>query len=153
MTHTYSMDHVIATTESVNVEVAEKSAMTRIATDIDQKTGAVTSTYRLASGDAAYPATVSYRVEDQLRSGAKIRRISVTLNTWAADENSVDGTTTRKPLSGTVSLNVPADITTELADADDLIGNLFSYLYLSVAAGVRSTAWLQKLLFGVPEVV
>lgn len=153
MTHTYTIDHAVNTTESVLVEVAPKSEMTLVATDVDQKTGAVTATYRLASGDAAYPATVTYRVEDQNRSGSKIRRISVTLNTWAADDNSVDGTTTRKAISGTISLNVPADITTELADVDDFYGNLFSYLYPSQAAGVRSTVYLQKLLYGAPQVV
>ena len=50
-------------------------------------------------------------------------------------------------------LNVPADITTEIADVDDFYGNLFSYLYPSQSAGVRSTAHLQKLLYGVAQVV
>jgi hypothetical protein len=52
MTISYSLDHTPSSTESVLVEVAPKSEMTLRATDADPKTGAVTATYVLASGDA-----------------------------------------------------------------------------------------------------
>lgn len=153
MTHTFSLDHVATATESVLVETAAKSEMTLVSTDVDPKTGDVVTTYVLSSGDSQFPATVSYRISSQSRGGAPIRRISMTFNTWAADDNSVDGIVSRKPISGSIALNVPADITVELADMDDFIGNLFSFLYASQSSGSRNTGYLQKLLFGTPQVV
>lgn len=153
VTHTYSLDHVASATESVLVETAAKSEMTLQSTDVDPKTGAVVSTYNLASGDSQFPASVVYRVENQSRGGSPIRRVSMTFSTWAVDDNSVDGTAIRKPISGTIAMNIPADITTELADLDDFIGNLFSFLYASQSGGARNTGYLQKLLYGVPQVV
>jgi hypothetical protein len=76
----------------------------------------------------------------------------MTFSTWAVASNSVSGIDTRKPFSGTVSFLIPADMTIEVADMDDFIGNLFSFLYLSVTTKVRDTTWLQKLLYGVPQV-
>lgn len=153
MTHTYSLDHVASATESVNVETAAKSEMTLQSTDVDPKSGDVVSTYTLASGDSQYPAYVVYRIGSQNRGGNPVRRASMTFSTWAVDDNSVDGTAIRKPISGTISLLIPADITVELADMDDFIGNLFSFLYASVSTGARNTGYLQKLLYGVPQVV
>jgi hypothetical protein len=144
---------VATSTESVNVEVAAKSELTLIATDIDQKTGEITSTYTLASGDMAFPGLVTYRVGEQARSSGPIRRISVTLSTWATETDSVTGVIRRKPISCTISLNLPGDLTFELADVMQLLGNTFSFLYASVSAGVRSTGYLQKLLYGSPQVV
>jgi hypothetical protein len=43
-------------------------------------------------------------------------------------------------------------MTVEVADADDLLGNLFSFAYLSVTTKVRNTAWLQDMLYGIPQV-
>ena len=154
MTHTYSLDHVVVTTEFVSVEVAAKSEMTLQFTGPDPlNKDATIAVYRLLSGDAAYPANVTYRVENQTRKGAKIRRASMTFDTWAADDNSVDGTTARKPISGTISVNIPAEITTELADMDDMLGNMFSFMYASVSAGARNTGYLNKLFYGLPQVV
>lgn len=151
MAHTYSIDHVVTSTESVNVEVAEKSGMTLRSTDVDPSTGDVLSTYVLASGDAAYESTVTYRVQNMNKAGSKTRRCVATFNTWATDDDGA-GTVVKKPLTGSISFIVPADLTIELADMDDFIGNLFSFLYASVSTGARSTAWLQKLLYGVPQV-
>jgi hypothetical protein len=127
--------------------------MTLVSSDVDPKTGDVISTYVLASGDSLYPATVSYRISNQSRGGAPIRRVLMTFSTWAVDANSTDGIDTRKPIVGSIAMNLPADITLELADMDDFIGNLFSFLYASQSSGARSTAYLQKLLYGVPQVV
>jgi len=151
MSHTYSIDHAVSSTESVNVEVAAKSEMTLRSTDVDPKSGDILSTYVLASGDAAYESTVTYRVQNQMRATEPVRRIVVTFNTWATDDDGA-GTVTKKPVTGSVSFIVPANMTLELADMDDFIGNLFSFLYLSVTAGARNTTWLQKLLYGVPQV-
>jgi hypothetical protein len=153
MTISYSLDHTPSSTESVLVEVAPKSEMTLRATDADPKTGAVTATYVLASGDAAYEATVVYRIESQTRSDGPKRRVSMTFSTWATVSDSVAGTDKKSPISGTISLLIPADLTTELADMDDFIGTLFSFLYASQSSGARNTGYLQKLLYGVPQVV
>jgi len=152
MTITYSLDHIASSVEDVSVEVAAKSEMTLQSTTIDQKTGEVTSVYVLASGDNSYPATVTYRSVVQDRAAGPVRRISMTLSTWAVADNSVDGIVTRKPIQGTVSFNVPADITVETADLNQAIGNLFSFCYLSVTSKSRDTSWLQKLLYGIPQV-
>jgi len=152
MSITYTLDHINASTESVNVEVAAKSEMTLVSTDTDPKSGDTISTYRLASGDVAYPGTVTYRVQAQGSNGNPTRRVVMTLSTWATSDDGL-GLVVKKPLTGSISFVFPADMTIELADLDDFIGNLFSFLYASVTAGARSTAYLQKLLFGAPQVV
>lgn len=152
MTITYSLDHVATSVEDVSVEVAAKSEMTLQSTSTDPKTGEVVSVYVLASGDNSFPATLTYRNSLQNRNTGAIRRISMTFSTWATAADSVSGVDTKKPFSGTVSFNIPADMTVEIADMDDFIGNLFSFLYLSVTTKVRDTTWLQKLLYGVPQV-
>ena len=153
MSLSYAIDHVVTSTESVNVEVAAKSEMTLVSTDIDPKSGDVISTYVLASGDVAFSATIIYRIATQSRAGGTIRRISATFSTWATETDSVTGAINRKPINSTFSLNIPADMTVELADVMQLLGNCFSFLYPSVAAGVRNTGYLQKLLYGSPQVV
>lgn len=152
MALTYSLDHISTTVEDVSVEVAAKSEMVLQSTSTDPKTGEVVSIYVLSSGDNSFPATVTYRNAVQKRSTGTIRRMSMTFDTWATCSDSVSGTDTKKPFSGTVSINAPADMTIETADADDFIGNLFSFLYLSVTTKVRDTTWLGKLLFGIPQV-
>jgi len=152
MTMSYSIDHALTSVEDVSVEVADKANMVLQSTDTDQKTGEIVSTYVISNGESNFPATVVYRVVDQNRSSGAIRRVSMTFNTWATKSDSVSGIDTKKAISGTISLNVPTDITVELSDVDDLIGNLFSFLYLSVTTKVRDTTWLGKLLFGIPQV-
>jgi hypothetical protein len=152
MSITYSLDHISTSVEDVSVEVAAKSEMTLAGTSTDPKTGEVSSEYALASGDNSYPAYVTFRSVLQKRSTGDVRRLSMTFSTWAVASNSVSGIDTRKPFSGTVSFLIPADMTIEVADMDDFIGNLFSFLYLSVTTKVRDTTWLQKLLYGVPQV-
>lgn len=152
MTLTYSLDHTPTSVESVNIEVPEKANMVLQSTSTDPKTGECVSIYVISTGDNSYPATVTYRTSVQKRSTGLIRRCSVTFDTWATRSDSVSGLDTKKPFSGTISMNMPSDITIETADADDFIGNLFGYLYLSVTAGARDTTWLAKLLFGIPQV-
>lgn len=153
MTITYSLDHVSATTESVNVEVADKANMVLQSTTTDPKTGEVVSTYTIANGDNAFQAFIYYRSSIQSRGSAPVRKVSVTFSTWAVKSDSVSGEDTRKPFTGTFSLLMPADMTIETADVNQFIGNLFSFLYLSVTTGTRNTTWLAKLLFGIPQVV
>lgn len=153
MTITYSLDHVNSSTESVNVEVAAKSELTLQSTDVDPKTGEVVSTYILASGDNAYPAYVTFRSGIQNRNSGSVRRISMTFSTWAVATDDVAQTVTRKPISATAAFNVPADMTIEVGDFDDFIGNAFSFLYASVGTGARNTGYITKLLYGAPQVV
>jgi hypothetical protein len=152
MTITYDIEHVIATTEFVNVEVAEKSAMSLVSSTTDPKTGEVMSVYALTTGDPSRPATVTYRSSHQERKTGNIHRISVTLDTYAVKTDSVTGIVQYAPISATLSVNAPDVFQIETADLDDLVGNMLSLLYPSVSAGVRSTAWLAKLNFGVTQV-
>jgi hypothetical protein len=151
MSITYSIDHVATSVEDVSVEVAAKSEMTSSSTVTDPKTGRTTTVYTLASGDNAFPATVSYSSVLQQRASGPVREVSMLFSTWAVADNSVSGVATRKPLSGKITFVIPADYTVELADMDDFIGNLFSFLYASVSTKVRDTAWLKNLLFGIPK--
>jgi len=152
MTITWSIDHLSTSVEDVSVEVAPKSEMTLQSTTTDPKTGEITSVYNLASGDNAFLASVTYRSSIQKRAIGDVRKISMTFSTWATMSNSFDGTETKKPVSVSCTILGPADMTLEVADLDDLIGNGFSYLYASVTSKVRDTSWLGKLLYGVPQV-
>jgi hypothetical protein len=152
MTKSYAIDHVVATLEDVSVEVAAKSELTLISTDTDPKTGKVTSTFTLASGDRAFPGLVVYTVSTITPANGPVRRINVTFSTWATETDSVTGEIVRKAIKSSFQMDVPADFTVELADAMQLVGNTFSFLYPSVTTKVRSTLWLQDLLFGAPEV-
>ncbi|DAD51634.1 coat protein [ssRNA phage Esthiorhiza.2_43] len=152
MSLSYAIDHVVTSTESVNVEVAAKSELTLVSSDTDPKTGEVSSTYVLGSGDVVFPAYVTFRVASQSRRGTQVRRLSMTFDSWATETDSVSGAVVRKPISGTISVVIPADMTVELADTMQLLGNMFSFMYPSVAAGVRSTTYLSKLLYGSPQV-
>jgi hypothetical protein len=153
MSITYSIDHLLTSVEDVSVEVADKASFALVRTLQDEKTGEVSSVYSLPSGDPTYPATVTYRSALNSRAAGNLRRISCTLNTWARSVDSVSGEEVILPISGTISLNVPQGVQVEVADLDDMIGNLFSFMYVSVTTKVRSTTWLAKLLFGITQVV
>lgn len=157
MTLTYSIDHALTSVEDVSVEVADKASLVHQATKVDPKTGAIEAVYVIANGDTTHRAFVTYRVSDETRKDSfgsvyNIRRFSITLNTWAVRDDSVAGTSERKPLTASISFNVPTDFVVEVADLDDVLGNLFSFAYLSVTTKVRDTSWLSMLLFGTPEV-
>lgn len=152
MTITYSLDHVATSVEDVSVEVAEKTGMVLQGTSTDPKTGEISSTYVLSTGDNSYPATITYRAGLQKRSTGTVRRMSMTFDTWAVKSDSVSGIDERKPVSISSVIVAPADMTIETADVDDLIGNAFSFLYDHVDTKVRDTVWLGKLLFGIPQV-
>jgi hypothetical protein len=152
MSLTYSIDHISTSVEDVSVEVSEKSVMISPSTSTDPKTGVTKSVYTLGSGDNAYPSTVTYRNVIKNTAGGPRREFSITFDTWAVVSNSVSGVDTRKPISGTVAFTAPADYTVEVADLDDMLGNLFSFCYLSVTAKVRDTTWLAALLLGATEV-
>lgn len=153
MSITYSIDHAVSSVEDVSVEVAAKSEMVLAGSFVDPKTGERVAQYRLASGDNAFPATIEYRVSDQTRSYGPVRHIVVRFSTWAVEANSVSGVDTRKPITGIFTIDTPSDYTIEVADLDDFIGNVFSFLYLSVTTKVRDTTWLRNLLYGAPAVV
>jgi hypothetical protein len=152
MSITYSIDHLSTSVEDVSVEVAAKSEMTLMSTTTDPKTGVTSSVYSLASGDNAFPATVTYRSSVEKRAVGPVRKVSMTFSTWATKSDSVSGIDVKQDVSASVNFIFPASMTIEVADVDDLIGNLFSFLYLSVTTKVRDTTWLQKLLYGVPQV-
>jgi len=152
MTLTYSLDHVNSSTEVVDVEVADKTNMVLRSTTTDPKTGELTSVYVLATGDNSYPASVTFRSGLQNRANGAIRRVSMTFSTWAVRADDVAETEDRKEITATFSFNLPADMTIEVGDMDDLIGNCFSFLYPSVTTGDRDTSWLAKLLYGIPQV-
>lgn len=154
MTLTYAIPHAIGgTTESVLVEVAEKSSLVLVSSDYDKSTNENVATYRIATGDTVYRATVVYTAGDQLRAGKPVRFVTMTFTTWATESDDVAGTVRYEPISAKISLTIPTSFTVELADLDDFIGTMFSFLYASQSSGARSTTYLSKLLYGIPQVV
>jgi hypothetical protein len=152
MTITYGIDHVSAnSTESVTVLIAEKSTMTFSSVKTDPKTGRITTTYLIGSGDANHPAYVVY-IADPVSPGVKTRYGSVTIQTWATQTDSVTGIETWWPIQATTSFVITNGSPVQLADFNKLVAAVFSQTYASVASGVRDTAWVQNLLFGNPTV-
>jgi len=152
MTVSNTIDHAPSTTESVLVAAAPKSEMTLQSVVSDPKTGEIAATYVLASGDFRYPATVVFRSAIQTRATGSKRRISMTYSTWATSTDSISLSETKREISTSVSMLIPADTTLELDDLDVLLSTAYSFMYAQVTSGVRNTAWLQKLVFGLPEV-
>lgn len=148
MSHSYEITHASSnTTESVTLSVADKTGMVLANIDADPKSGRITSTYILASGDVAHPATVQYSV-DPVKGDGKTRYGSVTFRTWATDTDSISGAIVWYPVQATVSFVIPDGAPVQLADFMKLIAVVFSYTYKAVASGARDTAWAQNLLLG-----
>jgi hypothetical protein len=152
MTITYSIEHVGTSVEDVSIEVAPKSDLCHMSHVNDPKTGENSTKYVLVTGNPAYPSTVTFRSAIAGPVGRATRRISMTFQTWLLQADSVAGTEKRSEISATLSFIVPTDIPVELADLDDMLGTVFSFLYEDVTSKVRDTTWLGKLLYGVTEV-
>jgi hypothetical protein len=156
MSMSYTIDHAVlrsVTNQSVLMAISAKSELAlQLLTD-DPKTGEISASYILTSGDPAFPAVVTFRCSPQKRKGKAVKRLSVTFDTWAVQTDSVSGIVTREEVSSSVTAIVPAVFTVEVDDVVDLIENCFSFLYPSVAAGVIDTSYVGKLLYGVPRVV
>jgi len=152
MTISYEITHVSSnSTESVTTSIADKTGKVFTNVQADPKTGRITSTYTLNSGDVTHPATLRYSVDPvDLSAIGKTRYASITFNTWATQTDSVTGLITWFPVQATVSFVLPQGAPVQLADLNKLIAVIFSYTYASVSSGVRDTAWLQDLLFGAP---
>lgn len=138
-------------TESVTVEVADKTNLVLVSSDIDPKTGRATAIYALSGSDAGYPITLTVN-SDPSGPNVKSRYCSITLRTWVKQSSDVTDITTRWPIQASMSFVVAGDAPLVIADFVKLAGAAFSYSYLSVAAGVRETTWLSKLLAGSPQV-
>lgn len=153
MTCSFDIEHLGTSTEDVTVEVAPKSEMVLKEGSVrDPKTGELSTTYILSSGDNAYPARVTYRSSTEVRGGGSVRKASMTFYTWATKTDSVTGDVERKSVTASISFILPADMTIDVADFDKLIGTLFSFLYQQVNTKVRTTTWLGKLLYGATQV-
>jgi len=152
MSLSYAITHASGnTTESVTLSVAEKTSMVLTGHDTDPKTGRVSATYVLSSGDPTHPATVRYSL-DPVSVNGKSRYASVTFQTWATQTDSVSGLVTWFPIQVTMSFVIAGGAPVQLADLMQLAACGFSYTYASVAGGVRDTVWLQDILFGSPTV-
>jgi len=152
MSLSYAITHVSGnTTESVTTTVAEKSTMVAKSNVTDPKTGRITETYVIGSGNNNYPANVRY-VIDPPAGGDSSRYGSITITTWVTQTDSVTGDITYWPIQATMSFVIQDGSPVQLSDFNQLIAAAFSYTYASVSGGVRDTAWLQNLLFGSPVV-
>lgn len=139
-----------ASTESVTVQVADKTSPTLISADIDPKTQRATAIYALTSDYPGYPITLTVNSDPP---GAKSRYCSVTLRTWIVQSSDVTDESEYWPIQASTSFVVPGDAPLLVADLVKLMGVAFSYTYLSVAAGVRETTWLATILKGSPQVL
>lgn len=138
-------------TESVTVQVADKTNLVLISSDIDPKTGRASAIYSLSGADSGYPITLTVNV-DPLGPGVKKRYCSFSFDGWIKQSSDVTDVTTRWPIKSSISFVVPGDAPLLLADLVKLLGATFSYTYLSVSSGTRETTWLAKILAGSPQV-
>lgn len=138
-------------TESVTVQVANKTDLVLVSSDLDPKTNRATAIYSLSGADPGYPITLTVN-SDPPGPGAKSRYCSITLRTWIEQSSDVTDITTRWPIQASMSFVVPGDAPLVIADLVKLMGAAFSYTYLSVTSGTRETTWLAKLLAGSPQV-
>jgi hypothetical protein len=137
-------------TESVTIQVANKTDLVLVSSDIDPKTNRATAIYSLSGADAGYPVTLTVN-SDPVGPGVKSRYCSITLRTWVKQSSDVTDVTTRWPIQASMSFVVAGDAPLALADLVKLFGAAFSYTYLSVTAGTRETTWAAKLLAGSPQ--
>lgn len=138
-------------TESVTVEVADKSSLVLVSSDIDPKTGRATAIYSLSGSDPGRPITLTVN-SDPLGPDVKSRYCSITFRTWVKQSSDVTDVTTYWPIQASMSLVVAGDAPLVLSDLNSLMATVFSYSYLSVTAGTRDTTWLAKLLAGSPQI-
>jgi hypothetical protein len=151
MTITTKVVHVTdESTESVTLSVADKTNLILVSSDLDQKTGNATAVYTLSGADAGYPVNLTVNIEPVVPG--KSRRGSFTFRTWVKQTSDVSDVVTRWPIQASITFLIGGDAPLALADFNKLIGVLTSYTYLSVAAGVRDTTWLAKILAGSPQV-
>lgn len=152
MTVTTAISNVSGlSTESVTVQVADKTDLVLISSDIDQKTGRATAIYTVSGADPGYPQTLTVNA-DPLGPGVKSRYCSITFRTWIKQSSDVTDITTQWPIQASMSFVVAGDAPLVLADLVKLFGTAFSYTYLSVSSGTRETTWAAKLLAGSPQV-
>lgn len=137
-------------TESVTVEVADKTNLVLVSSDLNEKTGRATAVYALSGADAGYPITLTVN-SDPMGPGVKSRYCSITFRTWVKQSSDVTDITTRWPIQVSTSIVVAGDAPLVLADLVKLLGVGFSYSYLSVTSGARETTWAAKLLAGSPQ--
>lgn len=153
MTFVYSIDHVILdTSDGVNIPVPEKNSLILRSLDYDPKTRESVAVYVIGTGDNQYQSTLTFRSSLQDRAGGQIRRISETWSSWATKTDDVTGVVVKKPISISVSFNIPADIVVEVADLAAMLLSNLSFLYPSVATGNINTGYLNKLLYGVVQI-
>lgn len=138
-------------TESVTLEVADKTNLVLVSSDIDPKTGRATAIYSISGADPGRPVTLTVN-SDPLGPTVKSRYCSITLRTWVKQSSDVTDVTTYWPIQAGMSFVVTGDAPLVLSDLVSLLGTAFSYTYLSVSAGVRETTWAAKLLAGSPQI-
>jgi hypothetical protein len=139
-----------ASTESVTVEVANKTSLVLISSDIDPKTGRATAIYSLSGNDPGFPITLTVNSDPQ-GPGVKNRYCSITFRTWVTQYSDVTDVTNSWPVQASMSFVIAGDAPLSVAMLEELLGVAYSYSYLSVAAGVRDTTWVSKLLSGSPQ--
>jgi hypothetical protein len=138
-------------TESVTILVADKTNLVLVSSDINPTTKRATAIYAISDADPGYPVTLTV-VSDPLGPGTKERYASLALRTWITRTSDVTDITEHWPIQTNISFVVSGDAPLSLAMLEDLFEAIYSYTYLSVAAGVKDTTWLAKLLVGAPQI-
>lgn len=148
MTITYSIDRVSTTTADVAVPQLTQAGFSLVSTSRDVNSGVNESWYSIPTGDPLYPTTIVVRHAKNPKDKAGVRRLTLAINTWAREVDSVSGAETVNPISAAMTLQVPS-ATVEAADIAALIGNLYGLSFNSLTTKVPDTAVISGLLFGI----
>lgn len=146
MSLTSSIANLSTSTTSVNVQRLNSATMVSSGIQEDPKSGLSVANFRLPSGDARYPLTVSPKIQ---KTGGQ-KRMSIKLQSYIQVDDSVTGLSTFTPIDAILAVNAP-DVLLDLADAGNLVNNLFGLFLGTVTTGSPDWKVLSNLLYGVPS--
>jgi hypothetical protein len=150
MAITYSIDRVSTNVADVAVPQLAQSTFSLVSTTRDAAAGTSESIYSVPTGDPLYPTTIVVRFAKNPKDRNGTRRLTLAINTFAREVDSVSGVETVNPISAALSLQVPA-ATVEAADLAALIGNLYGLSFNTLTAKVPDTTVISELLFGITQ--
>lgn len=151
MTHTLSIDRVSTAVADVAVPQLNQGSLSLISTDFNAVTGQSISIYTLASGDPAYKTNITVRSQQNPKNNSGARNISIRVDTWCRDLDSVSGIEIVKPTNVVIGINLP-DMSVEAGDVMALASNVYGLLFTSLTSKVPSLDVVTNLIFGLTQV-
>lgn len=116
---------------------------------IQNQDGSYTDLYQMSTSDPAYPITVEVRVSPAKN---RLRTFQITLKTWATITESITGAVIYRQIRKWNGIELPADVTIEVADLAVLYMADFALTYKSVTTKVPDTVVVADALSEVSAV-